>query len=203
MPFKDHTLSVPPGMKTDAFLLRPILETDAKLDYDAVMESREFLRKWEQSSWPEDDFTVEANRKDMRKMRKRHLSREAFGYTMMNLSETQCLGCDYIFPNNANMYAKAKITSLDGSQWMDVSAAVYFWVRKSRLADALDRDLLGALSAWLEQDWNYKSHVFVTNEQFEQQVTMFESTDLKLEFHIKHPTDEAKSLAYCNANTTE
>ncbi len=47
------------------------------------MESREFLRTWNQSTWPEDDFTVEANREDMVKMEQRHVDGEAFGYTMV------------------------------------------------------------------------------------------------------------------------
>src|SRR5215218_4357264 len=84
-------------LRTDEFLLRPIRESDAELDYDAVMESREFLRLWEQSTWPEDDFTVEANRADMAKLERRHAEGESFTYTVMNLEETRCLGCVYIF----------------------------------------------------------------------------------------------------------
>ena len=65
MTFREPGTSAPGGLETREFILRSILVSDAELDYEAVMESREFLRKWEQSAWPADDFTVEANRQDM------------------------------------------------------------------------------------------------------------------------------------------
>ena len=77
MTFRQHDVVAPTGLETPRFVLRPILATDARLDYDAVMESREYLRKWEQSTWPEDDFTVDANREDLAKLEQRHASGES------------------------------------------------------------------------------------------------------------------------------
>ena len=62
MPFLDPNRPVPHGMRTEDFVLRPILASDAERDHAAVMETRVELRLWEQTAWPEDDFTVEANR---------------------------------------------------------------------------------------------------------------------------------------------
>lgn len=45
--------------------MRPIVAGDAELDYAALMETREYLRLWQQSAWPEDDFIAEAKRKDL------------------------------------------------------------------------------------------------------------------------------------------
>ena len=70
--FRNMTGEVPHGFSTDRFLIRPVTVADAQLDFDAVMSSKEFLRTWEQASWPEDDFTVEANRADLDKMETRH-----------------------------------------------------------------------------------------------------------------------------------
>lgn len=50
--------SVPAGLTTPEFVLRPLLVTDVELDYAAVMESKVELRPWEQTGWPADDFTV-------------------------------------------------------------------------------------------------------------------------------------------------
>ena len=145
MAFNDGDFSAPAGLRTDEFLLRPILTSDAELDYEAVMESKEFLRTWEQSGWPEDDFTVEANREDMDKLERRHNERVSFTYTVMNLTETECLGCVYISPPDVPWIARAEITAVDGAQWSDYEAVVAFWVRQSRLADETDRRLLDAL----------------------------------------------------------
>ena len=196
MPFVHDAIHISNGMRTDAFVLRPIREADAELDYEAVMESREFLRSWEQSSWPEDDFTVEANREDLRKLERRHAANESFTYTVMNPTEMQCLGCVYIFPIGADLFARAEISGIDGARWSDYAAAVYFWIRKSALADALDRRLLDALRLWLSHDWSFDNFLFVTNEQFEQQVEMIESAGLPLSFRISDPKAEGEFLAY-------
>ena len=196
MPFIHDAIHVPNGMRTNDFVLRPIREADAELDHQAVMESREFLRTWEQSSWPEDDFTVEANREDLRKLQRRHAANESFTYTVMNLTEAQCLGCVYVFPTDANIFARAEICAIDGTNWSDYAAAVYFWIRKSRLADALDRRLLDVLGPWLAHDWRFDDFLFITNEQFEQQVEMIENAELPLAFRISDPKAEGDFLAY-------
>ena len=64
------------------------------------------------------------------------------------------------------------------------------------MADALDRRLLDALGPWLERDWRFDNYLFITNEQFEQQVAMIESADLEIRFRISDPKAEGKFLAY-------
>ena len=189
-------LHAPDDLQTSEFLLRPIRETDAELDYDALMESREFLRVWEQSTWPADDFTVEANRVDLARHERQHAEGESFTYTVLNPDETQCLGCVYIFPTSAPMYSRAQISALDGAAWAAYEAAVYFWVRKSRLADGLDRRLLDALGPWFAQDWRVAHPLIITNEQFAQQVTVIESAGLLLRFRLAFPNEPGQSLAY-------
>lgn len=196
MAFDNDDFHAPEELRTDEFLLRPIVASDAELDYEAVMESKELLRLWEQSSWPEDDFTVEANRDDMEKLERRHAAGGSFTYTVMNPTETRCLGCVYIFPADARMFARAQISAIDDARWSDYEAVVYFWIRKSRLADRLDRRLLDALGPWLVQEWRIEDHLFVTNEQFEQQVAMIENTDLRLRFRLDDPNEPGRSLAY-------
>lgn len=172
------------------------MASDAELDYVAVMESREFLRKWEQSTWPEDDFTVEANREDLLKAERRHANGDAFTYTVMNLEQTECLGCVYVLPPDAKMFTAAQVTALGADQWSDCDATVFFWVRKSRLPAGLDRALLDSLVTWFQQEWSCKAPVIVTNEQFDQQVAMIEGSKLRRRFEIKAPNDPGKYLAY-------
>jgi len=189
-------LHAPEGLRTGEFLLRPITAADAEFDYEAVMESKDFLRKWEQSSWPEDDFTVESNREDMAKMEQRHNEGYSFGYTVMDLDETQCLGCVYVFSSDARHLSKAEVSPVDGSNWSDCDAVVSFWVRKSHLADELDRRLLTELNQWFNDEWGFQNHVVITNEEFEQQVLMIESAGMKLKFRLKDPNNSGRELAY-------
>ena len=191
------TFDVPAGARTDEFVLRPIRVSDAELDHEAVMESREYLRLWEQSTWPEDDFTVEANREDLEKMVDRHAARYAFGYTVMDPAETTCLGCVYLFAHDAKMYNRSAITPLGDEGWTDdVDVTASFWVRASRLADGLDRRLLDTLRSWLSDDWGFEQVWYVTSELFEQQVAMFEAADLTAGFRLREPDHEADSIAY-------
>lgn len=192
----EHLADVPDGLTTDDFKLRPIAAADAELDYAAVMESRDYLRTWEQSSWPADDFTVADNRDDLDKLERRHAGREAFTYTVMNHAETECLGCVYIMPTDAPMFSQARIAPVANHRWDAYDAAVYFWVRKSRLPTETDRALLDALRSWLAQDWQLGSRLIVTNEQFAQQVALIEGTDLRLRFQIDELDKPGRYLAY-------
>ncbi|WP_207782508.1 hypothetical protein [Phytoactinopolyspora limicola] len=82
------------------------------------------------------------------------------------------------------------------SRWEDYEAAVYFWVRQSRLAVEMDRALLDALRDSLGQDWGLKRHLFVTNEQFTQQVGMIGKSDLQVRFEIEEAGKPGRYLAY-------
>ena len=196
MIFRNTDFQVPDVLKSGDFLLRPIRASDAELDFEAVMESREFLRIWEQSSWPEDDFTVEANRLDLENLERRHAERESFTYTVMNTAQTQCLGCVYMFPTDAPMFIRAQISSVGEADWSEHDAAVYLWIRKSRLADELDRRLLATLEPWFRNDWGMMRPLVVTSEQFEQQVKVIENCDLRLKFRMQDPNEPGISLAF-------
>jgi hypothetical protein len=196
MLFTTMDQAAPDRLVKDDFILRPITADDAELDHAAVMESREYLRGWEQTGWPEDDFTVDANREDLEKLEQRHAAREAFTYTVTNPAETECLGCVYLMPTDARMFAGARITPVGDRRWEDFDATVYFWVRRSRLGTATDRSLLDALRAWLADDWSFKGHLIITSELFTQQVESIERTDLRLRFTIEEPGKPGRYLAY-------
>jgi hypothetical protein len=196
MVFGDETITIPDGIVTNEFLIRPLLATDVELDYAAVMESKEILRKWEQSSWPEDNFTLADNLKDLERHEREHIHRESFTFTVMNPTETECLGCIYIFPSTARWLSQAEMTSIGDADWANYEAVILFWIRQSRLTEAMDRKLLDVLRPWFEQAWTFNGHLFLTSEQFEQQVAMFEDANLQLQFEVKRPKYSGKDLAY-------
>lgn len=196
MVFGDENITIPDGMVTNEFLIRPLRATDVDLDYAAVMESKEFLRKWEQSSWPEDNFTLADNLEDLVRHEREHINRESFTFTVMNPTETFCFGCIYIFPRTARWLSQNETTPMGETEWADYEAVILFWIRQSRLREAMDRKLLDVLRPWFEQEWPFSGHLFLTNEQFEQQVAMFDNANLQLQFKVKLPDHSGKYLAY-------
>ncbi|MEO6532003.1 MAG: N-acetyltransferase [Pseudolysinimonas sp.] len=196
MPFAQLPSEIPSGLATADFLLRPLLTTDVELDYAAVMESKIELRPWEQTGWPADDFTVADDLVDLVDLEERHRDRRSLTYTVMNLDETECLGCVYLMPPDATSFTHSEIAPLGDDRWSDVGAAVYFWVRTSRLASGLDGRLLDALRGWIARDWQLGRHVFVTNEQCAQQVELIRDAGLELRFRIQGPGQAGAFLAY-------
>jgi hypothetical protein len=196
MPAVDLREPVPAELRTDEFVLRPITADDAAMDHDAVMETREHLRLWEQSSWPEDNFTVEANRADVVDLEQRHAAGRAYTYTVLDPLGTECLGCVYVFPTNATFLAKATVTPVGDDAWAEVQAVVYFWARQSRMETGMDGRLLAALRAWFAEAWKLEPTVFVTNEQFTQQVDLIERTDLTRKFELVEPDKTGTYLVY-------
>ena len=66
--------------------------------------------------------------------------RRSFAYTVMNLSESQCLGCVYINPTRKKGY----------------DAEVCLWVRKSEFGKGLDPVLFKAVKEWVARKWPFK-----------------------------------------------
>lgn len=186
----------PPELRTDEFELRPIVVGDTELDHAAVMETRQHLRAWQQSTWPEDDFTVEANRRDLADLEERHAAGRAFTYTVLDPDGAECLGCVYVFPTSATFLARSTVTPLGEDAWADVQAVVYFWVRLSRMELGMDERLLAALRAWFEDGWTLDRTVFVTSEQFTQQVELLDGAGLRRRFELSEPGKPGKSLVF-------
>jgi hypothetical protein len=187
---------IPVRLATDEFVLRPIVASDVEGDYEAVMESREYLRPWEQTGWPTDDFTLDEDREDVVMLEERHNAQQAFTYTMVTPDETECLGCVYLMPPDARSYREVTVTPVGDARWEDYGALVNFWVRTSRLASGVDERLLAELRAWLPRDGNLGRLLFVTNEQVAQQVELIGRTDLELRFRISKPSYSGAYLAY-------
>ena len=192
----DSHRPVPDELRTEQFALRPITAADAERDYAALMETREQLRLWEQSTWPADDFTVEANREDLVGLETRHREGRAFTYTVVDPDDTQALGCVYVFPITATFLTKARATPTGTLRWDDVDAVVYFWMRTSAMQMGLDGSLLAALRTWFREVGKTECTVFVTNEQFTQQLALIQSTELQLRFELVEPGKPGTYLVF-------
>ena len=196
MVFLEPDATVPSELRSDEFVLRPITPDDAERDHAAVVETRDDLRLWEQSTWPADGFTVEANRGDLVDLAQRHEARRAFTYAVLDPSGDESLGCVYLFATTATFLARSAVTPVARADWAEIDVVAYFWVRRSRIQSGLDARLLTALRSWLAGEWGFERAVFVTNEQFTQQVALLDATDLRLQFELREPGKAGTYLVY-------
>ena len=197
MVFGNDKFEVPTGLQTEDFVIRPLLATDVELDYEAVMGSREELRKWEQAPWPADDFTVAENLKDLERHEQEHIDREAYTYTVMNPTETECLGCIYIMPRAKRRWlSKAEAEPMGNEAWTDYESIIQFWVTEPQRKQGMDRKLLDALLPWFENEWDFDGYLLFVNEEYAQQVTLFEEANLQLRFKVRLPGNKMLNRAY-------
>src|SRR5215216_5901940 len=171
MEFYPLNAAVPKEKRTDRLLLRPLRATDVELDYDAVMSSAEQLRRWSQSDWPADDFTLAQNLDDLQRHEREHIERKAFTFTVLNPLATRCLGCVYIkpvWPQIAQLCAGAAY-----------AADVGFWVRTAELASDLDKHLLATLREWFKAEWAFDCVTFTISQQEARQAALLSEVGLE------------------------
>ena len=196
MGFREQGIEAAEGFVRDKFLVRPLVPSDVVLDHEAVMSSREFLYHWEQEPpYPPENFSVADNLEDLEKMHREHLNGSRYTYTVMNIDETQVLGCIYFAPNDDRMYRTATVTSHDGTDLSSVDATVAFWVRVSTWDEGFERTLLDAVLGWLRDDWSLDRPVIMTNEHLDHHIATIESLGLTRRFDYRR----AKDMYTCHA----
>jgi hypothetical protein len=178
MAFYPENRPVPTEWRTNDLWLRVLRPDVTELDYAALMESRERLRRWSNSAWPADDFTLDGNREDLIGHEREWEDRDAFAYTVLNSDGTRCEGCVYIYPLGRWLEHCGFERGEDSEQFDDDTPAVTFWVRDSALAAGLDRQLLEGLREWFKQDWPYEQVVFPITDNLPEDLTLAESAGL-------------------------
>lgn len=195
MQFYPTDASVPEMLQTDEFTLCPLTPEHVELDHAALMTSKEMLRLWSaqpDGGWPEDDFSVADNLKDMEWHYGDHLARTAFTFTVLNPAEDEVLGCVYIVPFAPLVEANSQLSEFIG----DNSALVRFWVVEPRLADGLDERLLQAMIGWFESEWAFEDHYFHTYGEHCQQIALFEKCGLTRISELTIPSRGKPFLLY-------
>lgn len=141
------------------------------------MSSTQMLRRWSQSDWPSDDFTLTENLADLQRHEREHEERKAFTFTVMETHRARCLGCVYIVPP----WPQAGKVCEGASH----PAMVSFWVRESELAQDLDKHLLATLREWLKTEWVFDCLAFTISQDNERQARIFQEANLELRHTFK------------------
>ena len=126
---------LPSPLVTTRFVLEPLSESHAALDFTALMSCRERLRRELQwGDWPLPDFTLEANRDDLQAHHDEFVNGLAFAYTVLDPTRTQCLGCVYL----------ERCPEVDGAQ-------LAFWVIDAALG--MEPALVADVLEWVHSAW--------------------------------------------------
>jgi len=149
-PFVPSNFEIPKLLETDKFRLRMLTVNDVIKDYDAVMTSVDHLKGvfGPNSKWPSKELTFEQDLIDLGWHQKEFQRRSSFAYTVMNIDESQCLGCIYIVPTRKKGY----------------DVVVYAWVRKSEFDKGLDSILFDSVKNWVANEWPFKNVTYPGRE---------------------------------------
>lgn len=190
---EDEPVSV--GLVGQEMVLEPLSSRHAELDYEAVMESKELLRRWSLSDWPSDDFTIEENTNDLISHENEHFDHDAFTYTVLSPDAMECFGCVYINPVS-DIVRDALFATDKSLGALEHVATVTFWVRQSRLAEGLDRVLLEKLKYWLDEEFSFDKVFFGTVDKDDRQVSLFQELGLKQIHRLDLPDDKGARLFF-------
>lgn len=149
MPLVPADFEVPLSLETERLRLRPLCAGDAVKDYDAVMTSAERLKTVFRpgGTWP-DGLTLEQNLKELAWHEIEFQKRKSFAYTVVNLDDSQVLGCLYLYPTGR------------GGHDVEVS----LWVRASEAETGLDAHLYETVRRWIEDAWPFANPAYPGRE---------------------------------------
>jgi Acetyltransferase (GNAT) domain len=170
---------VPNEKRTDRLFLRPLRATDVEQDYDAVMSSAEMLRRWSQTDWPADDFTLKQNLDDLERHEREHHERKAFTFTVLEPHGPRCLGCVYLtplWPSEVQVCPHARYP-----------ASVSFWVRASEISADLDQHLLATLLDWFQAEWAFDCLLFPCTQDDQRRAALFQAAGLGRRASVSSP----------------
>ena len=143
--FVPDNFQVPKQINHPRFIARKLTIRDVYLDYLAVMSSVDTIQKTRGGDWPTIELTFEDDLIDLGWHQREFERKTSFAYTVMNLNETECLGCFYLYPPGTRAPVE------DGAD-VDVS----FWVTKKAYRDGLYPILYNRLDNWLKSKWPFK-----------------------------------------------
>ncbi len=152
MKFYPESETVPERLESDTFTLRPLQATDVELDYQAVIASRAKLLKRTAGRWPRHGFTLKENLRDLRYHESQHNKRNEFTFTIMNVPESECLGCIYIYPLIKSLKTYISMNEIDSLNTMDYEAWLTFWVTPTAAKQQLDLRLIEELQGWFSNE---------------------------------------------------
>jgi hypothetical protein len=171
--------AVPPPPPVRSFALEPQRLEHTELDYEAVRASQGHLRRWSDSSWPEDDFSVAANREDLGMHIAEAEQGIAYGYTVFSPERDKVYGSLYLNP--ISMFAENyRLDEAAEAVFAQALVEVDYWLRPELEADdAFHRGFVETVHAWLVAEWGYQRPLWGSREQLTQRRIFYRRIGMK------------------------
>ncbi|GGO35893.1 hypothetical protein [Deinococcus humi] len=167
---------VPTSFITPLFELHRQTVGHNEADYAAVMDSRQELRCWSDSEWPEDDFTLQANLEDLHMHICEHDRDEAYGFSIFTPDGQTVLGSLYL-SEVAPFIDNYVVSDADRAILAAAQVRVEYWLRRGTSRD-LELALLQAVQDWLAREWWFGGVLFGSRRGAEAQRAAYEAAGL-------------------------
>ncbi len=181
MIFNNPSASIPETLNTDDFILRPLNESYADLDYEAYMASPTVIHLHSAGRWHLQGYTLEENQRQTATHWAEHQARRSFAFTLLLPDETRSLGCVYFNPlqnfierlginenplNNtfqAHVYSPVPLgrgeSRIAFEEW-GAEAMVTFWVREEEQESEVPDKVVQSVEQWLQDEWDFNGHLW-------------------------------------------
>ena len=166
----------PQTFENEAVVIFPTNEAFYHSDYEAVIKSKEGLRIWSQSSWPEDSFTPEQNRDDLLLHVADNKSHSAYGYMIYSPDRKTCLGSLYVNPL-ASLADNYNISAEEAAALAEFDARLDFWVVDGE--GALEKQITESIRDWLSEGWKIRP-LFACRREMRERQAIYQSLGLTL-----------------------
>jgi hypothetical protein len=162
MSLNPNAFEVAVRLVTTDFVLHRQRPSDNELDFEAVMTSKQMLRQWSDSEWPEDDFRLEQNAQDIADHIADHEANSDFGFSIFTPSEDRLLGSLYLnavgpllenYPTDPETLANL----------LACDVRVEYWLRAG-IGPAFEMRFVRAVIEWLKDTWWFERPVFGTRK---------------------------------------
>lgn len=149
-PFLPKNFVIPLNLETPDFKIKKLSTAMVEKDYEAVMSSLDRLKGIfgpYEPAWPPPTLTLEEDYADLKWHEEEFNKRTSFAYTVLDSTESACLGCVYIFP----------------SPNINYEAMVFLWTINNQNHE-LDQKLYQTVKGWLNSSWPFHSVAYPGRE---------------------------------------
>jgi hypothetical protein len=174
----DKNFNFPKNYIGEAVTIFPTDIEFASSDYDAVMASKDELRLWSVSSWPEDDFTIESNREDLKNHVEDNQQHSAYGFMLYDSNKKNCYGSLYVNPINPEYFMNDKF------DFEKFDARIDCWIRTD-IQESLKIAIVNDVISWLRNDWSIR-YGFSVRPSLPQYENIFKKCGLKLSLTLAY-----------------
>jgi hypothetical protein len=159
--FVPDWFKVPLRLDNDNFVLMPLTVEHNERDYEAWSSSMDHIHStpgFAGRRWPH-PMSLEENRLDLTRHAEDFAARVGFTYTVLDQSESDVIGCVYLYPPSPDAEpAPNEVESVDSAA-DGYAVRARSWVRADpddpARSIALDRQLWRAVSTWLADAWPF------------------------------------------------